>query len=204
MAIKMTPVRRILLCGFCTLLVLTIITLTVIAIVIATTFKTPGIQIDGARPPANPVLNFDIATGRIDTAAVVDTSIRNDNSYDIFISSITVVGSFSELPDVPFGTVDLDGVNLPGKGSTTPLEAPIAISWDPSKDPQGVVYSRLSGSCAGQGGTVSMVYRVQAYAKVWGFGPFKVPQFEKNVESPCPFTLPAGFNPSSLLKAIGV
>lgn len=177
-------VKNILL-SLCILLTLAILALGIMAAVIGSQFKVPSYELSRLRiDPKNPL---DIQKDSFKTVWLADISIKNDNFFDIFITSLETRLYLKNVPDNgQLGQGQLNDFNLP-KNERTNITMSIKVGVDSKQDPQ--VLQTLLGSCVPNGKKLPLNVQTDVRVKLFGIGPFAVPTVQTESQLECPATI---------------
>jgi hypothetical protein len=156
--------------------------------VFAANFKQPTYVLNGIRMDPSRPLNFSpVNGGSLQTGWIADMTIDNPNTLDIYIAHSTTDISIRDQANSRFGTGVLNNVNLPKNGGSADFIVPVVISADGTQAP--VVLQTLTSSCRTGGQKLPLRFQVNAWVKVLGFGPIKVPTINVDNDIICPFAI---------------
>lgn len=152
--------------------------------VFASQFRTPTSQVQSMTP--NLSSGPGLQNGQLSLTWDMSIMITNPNSFDIYVTSTTyktylVNGTTNR---VPFGQGTKTDYNLPGKNATTTVKIDYATPLNID------VIQTLVKLCTNGDNKLTIEYQVEAWAKVFGMGPFRAPDKTGTQLSDCPRDLP--------------
>ena len=174
-------------CSICSALVLILV---IILIVMVATFKRPTFTL--ASLEKSTTAPSKIVESSIDMTWNAGVKITNQNIFDLEFTDFEALGSLETAPSSSHHLVKglMHNVKI-GKG-TTEFKVPMDFKWSNATDKDGKIHTQLVKSCKTGGEQLPMQYQVFAAVKVWGIGPFKLPNIQLSQKQTCPFDIDAG------------